>query len=192
MEFIALLTVSMLVIVPIVLPFLVLGTISFVLEGIAFTRLQRKKPVRYWWLVWVPYLDVIGKMHLLADLSEKTDIHMFCGRMVFKKKITPWKIYFTAYIGSTLISMLGLTIIWVPIIGTVNIGLDSLIMLVAGVWLKITEYAYLRDLLETHRPNNPSNVSTAVWVTIGNIFTCSLVRAIFLYKLAKIEINAGE
>lgn len=174
----------------ILLPVLALYITGFILEGIALTKLAKKKHVKYLWMVWVPFIvEYVGKKYIMAEMSDETETKMFCGKWVFKNKMTPFRIYLWTYIIITILSDIGFTIAWVPVVGTIVTGFEFLILIPALILYGLVEYVYFRDLLNTLKPNNQSNVSTAIWITITNAFTFGLVRAIYLFNLSKSLVN---
>ncbi|MBR6514162.1 MAG: hypothetical protein IKT46_04925 [Clostridia bacterium] len=158
----------------------------YVLEGIAFTKLSKIKPVKNMCLVWIPsYVEYIGKKYIMSQFSDEADYHIFGRSIVFKNRLTPFWIYFVLQIVilamSLIVSLLGA----IPILGIILFVIYLVISVPSMVVLTIIEYGYFRDMLNYFRPGNTGNVTTAVLVTIANIVTNRLVGAIYLIVLSK-------
>ena len=165
--------------------FIVYG-VAFVLEGIAFTKLAQRKPVKCLWIAWVPfYVEYSSKKYLMLQMSDEPDFRLFGGKMVFKNKMTPFWIYLAGYCGCILISACSALLGWIPIVGLIVILLACAIVFPAIIVLAIIDYAYFRDFLHAFSPDRQANVTTAVLVTIGNFFTFGIVRAIYIFCMVK-------
>lgn len=176
------------------LPMLIGYAASFILEGVAFTKLAKKRPVKNLWLVWIPYVEYVGKKYLMAQMSDETEYRLFDGKMVSKNRLTPFWIYLAVYCANMLLSYIATPFSLIPIVGLI-ISVPLMIVCVPVLLvLCFIEYGYFRDMLNTYKPGCSSNVTTAILITIFNGFTFGLLRAIYLLCLsnAQTETPAAE
>lgn len=168
------------------IPIWIAYMVGFVMEGIAFTKFAKLKPVKCLWFVWVPtYIEYVGKKYLMLQMSDENEFKLFGGKLVFKNKMTPFWIYLGVYCACVLISLVSLCLAWIPFVGLVIVLLECVIIIPAIVVLEFIEYAYFRDMLNAINPDpQANNVVTAVWVTVANIVSFGLARAIVLLVLA--------
>ena len=167
------------------LPIIAVAVTTFVLEGIAFMKFTKEKPVKYWWLVWLPYVCGFGREYVISQLSDESEFRLFGGKLVFKNKLTALWIYLGLYVAQGLLSIIVSCFTWIPVVGMIIAIIHLIIVTPCVVAMNFIEFAYLRDMLNYYKPNCQSNVSTAIWITIVNVFTFGLLRAIYLFNLAK-------
>ena len=170
------------------LPVLALAGTGFVLEGILFTRLYREKHVDFAWSIWLPYICILGKTYFMSQMSDATDFRLFNKTIVFKKRMTPFWIYLGLFAMQTLISIGFLLFSWIPFLGTLVFILYFLISVPSISVICLIEFSYFRDMLNYFNPDQPAiNRTKAALVTVGNLFTYGLLRAIYLYRFAKLK-----
>lgn len=157
----------------------------YILEGIALTKLANRKGIKSLWLVWVPGVLVVGKLNMMAQLTEETDFRLFGGKLKFPNKLTPSWIYLGIAVGCVVLNTLNSCLSWIPVVGFLFAMLTLMLIIPACVGACFIEYGYVRDLLNAYRPGNPANVKTAVWLTVGNQLSMGLARAIYLFIFAK-------
>ena len=164
---------------------LALYVLNFFFEGIAFTKLAKRRPVYNLWMVWAPCLsDVIGKKFVMAEMSDTDDIRMF-GSLAFKNKFTPIGIYFVVLLAHYALALILGLLSLIPVVGSLFLILYLICAFPCFAYFFKTEYIYLREILNTFKPDTPSNDLVAYLITVFSIFTCGIVRGIYLLSLAK-------
>ena len=170
---------------------LALYVVNFILEGIAFTKLAKKRHVYNLWMVWAPWLsDVLGKKFVMAEMSDADELRMF-GTLAFKIKFTPIGVYFVVLLANCATALIFGLLSLIPVVGSLFLILYLIFAFPSFAYFFRTEYVNLRELLDTFKPDTPSNSLVAYLVTIFSIFTCGLVRGIYLLALAK-SVNKRE
>ena len=167
------------------IPILILLSVRYILDGIAFTKLTKGTDIKHRWMVWVPLINQPGRIYLSGHRRTNVEMEMFSGTVIFKNRIAPLVLYIIAFVLSMLIKDLGWIIVAIPVLGTVNLILETVVLIPTLVWLYLIEYIYLRDLLHTLRPGYEKNNANAVWVTILGAFTFGIVRAAFTLHVAR-------
>lgn len=174
------------------LPMLIGYGVSFVLEGITFTRFAKTRSVKNLWLAWIPYVEYVGKKYLMSQLSDETEYHLFGSSKTISNRLLPFWIYLAVYCGNMLLSYISIPFSFIPVLGTVLTLLGLVLAVPVMLVLTYIELGYFRDVLETYKPGDPSNTTTAILVVLGNFFTFGLVRAIYLFILSNKQGKAAE
>lgn len=186
MDIISTFAVSIVITIILCLPMFAMYVVSYVLEGIAFNKLSKERAVKNLWLVWVPhYVEYVGKKYIMAQITDESDFRLLGGKLVFKNRLTAFWIYLAVYVGITVLSFITSLLSIIPIVGLIVLIIYFIIWLPAMVVLSIIEFGYLRDMLNVFKPDRSANVTHAILLTIGNIFTFGLARAIYLFILTK-------
>ena len=167
-----------------ILPLIAIGIVSFVIEGIALTKLAKVKPVKNLCLIWIPFACIFGRLNVISQMSDKEDFRFLPWKNPIKNRSRSVVSYLCCHIVLIFLSTLLLLTMWIPVLGTVEIILYTFISTINLFCICAIEISYLRDMLDYFNPGNEKNLHHAVGACIYNLFTFGLVRAIFLLRLA--------
>lgn len=157
---------------------------KYILEGIALNQMAKSRPVKYLWLNWIPYaVEYACKNYIFAQMSYEDSFRLFGGRLTFKNKFVPFWIYLGVYATVMLTSFVSIFLSWIPILGFIVLAIYLLVVLIGMTVLGFIEFVYLRDFLNVYKPDQKSNVGTAILLTVLNYPTFGLVRAIYIFRM---------
>lgn len=174
------------------IPMLIGYGVSFVLEGIAFTKFAKTRSIKNLWLAWIPCVEYVGKKYLMSQLSDETGYRFFGFSKTIKNRLLPFWIYLAIYCCNMLLSYVAIPFTFIPVVGTILSILEMIFVIPVMFVLFYIELGYFRDVLETYKPGCSSNATIAALVVLGNFFTFGLVRAIYLFILSNKQGKAAE
>ncbi len=166
----------------------IFAVVQYLLASFPVYKLAKKLGRKHAILAWIPVLPQYFRMYVIADMAGDKAVSVFNGKITLKNRFTSFWIYLCiAICGNTIVDVLSLFLNFIPGLGML-LSLATTILSLAPTFITaLFEYAYFRDMLNIFKADKKSNNTTAIVITVLDVFLFGWAKVVYLYTMLKLE-----
>lgn len=166
----------------------IFAVVQYLLASFPVYKISKKLGRKYAFLAWIPVLPQYFRMFVIADMAVDKPVSVFNGKITLKNRFTSFWIYLCiAICGNTIVDIISLFLNFIPGLGMLLSLATSVLSLAPTFVIALFEYAYFRDMLNIFKADKKSNNTTAIVVTVLDVFLFGWAKVIYLYTMLKLE-----